>query len=218
MSILDDDCYAVRAVDSRVTTVLDIGAAEGAFSVLARCLYPRARIVAVEADRGRAQTLVQRLSPLGIDVLIAAVADGRRCRLVPRGDCSYAVYDEGGQPTYTPGQLLQRLSIQPSETLLKVDTEGCESCLSAAELSSFAQFRVELHADHSCSSYVRSYQEWQSIVHQIAGSPAHWAEIQPPRRLTIRCQLPTGVVDVIQLTNSNVIGGLHLEGGTHDNT
>jgi len=76
--IVHDDSYRLRAFPAGFFThVVDVGANIGAFSMLARCLNPRAQIHALEPDAGTFQMLRENAELFRVDALQVAMGDGR---------------------------------------------------------------------------------------------------------------------------------------------
>lgn len=205
LAIIADDCYQLRRVSQPITHVLDVGARDGTFSVLARCLFPDARVLAVDADQAAAERLSSTVGRWGIDVLHAAVADGGIYRFVDRGPCSYLVRDPDGQPTLCLVPLTDWYRCERRTTLLKVDTEGAEGCLTAGELMSFGEFRIELHVNHSKSAFYRSIDYWADVAQRINQSADHWCELGDITELTINCHN----VEQITVGHGYLVGGRH---------
>lgn len=141
-SVMEGNEYLLREwVDSYsryfINTVFDLGANIGAFSCLARNLFPNAHIVAVEAH------------PDNIPYLTANCGNDPKTTIVPRAvlgiPCPSVVmldkldYNGGGWTLATSGTEIQTVSIVDlfnkhvpegrDLDLLKIDTEGCETCI-----------------------------------------------------------------------------------------
>lgn len=138
--VFADDVYQLqpRENDPRIETVLDIGANVGSFTILARYLFPHARIVCVEAHPVNFECLTQNLHmngiAAGIESVHLAMGDGRtlRCCYEQHGSgCSRFSPDGTGAPvdSMTLTQMLKRFGIRTAGLLLKIDCEGGEASL-----------------------------------------------------------------------------------------
>ena len=104
------------ALEEAPDVILDLGAHVG-FSVLFfRSLFPRARLVALEADPATFELLDCNVGQLpGVDVINAAVGHERGLRWLVRGDLSWG----------------SRLSSEPSPGALRVQTRTLDDVLDA---------------------------------------------------------------------------------------
>lgn len=197
-----DDCYRIRGLHPP-EWVIDLGARNGEFSLLARALYPKARVLAIEADSDAARRLAEyRLRGLGIDVLNAVFADGRPHQFVPHGPCSYIKPDPDGAPTVSLRQLQEAWPHDPGRTLLKVDVEGAEAYLTVEEIMSYRDFRIEIHADHSLMPVSKSGPYWAQVARQVAYTTGYWCTVTPLRFITV-----TGPGLTIELGHGYMMGG-----------
>lgn len=131
-SVYLEDEYALRVMaKERVTRILDLGAHIGAFSLLAREVWPEAKIIAVEADAENFQFLERNTAGAGIKCIHAAVTDSdqkevgfrpRTVRVVQNTGCGGL--DDNG-PVKVPAIKIGVL-VQEWTDIIKIDTEGAE--------------------------------------------------------------------------------------------
>ena len=178
----DADPYGVRSCGP-MGSVIDLGAHCGMFSLTARFLMPRARMLAVEPDPDNFQALASNVMHLHIDVRHAAIGDGLPVALLNRprlstglvyGDThsspTSGVFDrppEGIKPTI-PSMRLQDLWAEwrpEGRVFLKMDMEGAEhhfvgdpsaeSCLEKCTIVS-----GELHEHRKVGPSMKEYESW----------------------------------------------------------
>lgn len=144
--VVDRDEYRLRAYNRLpIRNIIDIGANVGMFSVMARFMFPRARIFAFEPGEEAFHYLEQNTENLQVVKVNAALSDGRplyfkdvdkECsnktiaanRCETSGDAAVAV------KVVTLRQIVDSFEIDLSElTYLKVDAEGGEAYLNNPE-------------------------------------------------------------------------------------
>jgi len=82
--VIQEDCYKFRRYpQNSFELIIDIGAATGMFSVMARVLHPRATMVAVEPDKIPYEHLKKNVLDLKVNIEHVALGDGeKRYRLL----------------------------------------------------------------------------------------------------------------------------------------
>lgn len=131
----------LRARGFRPNGVLDIGAYEGEFAVLARTLFPQASLLMVEPQQQKQRTLRAIAAALGGDAQVASVLLGREERTevtffqmrTPYGSTGSSIYQEASEhardevrmPMTTLDALL-RPSTGRRHELVKLDVQGAE--------------------------------------------------------------------------------------------
>jgi len=155
--VLFQDSYQVRnLVGHNIPVILDLGANVGTFSILARMLFPTARILAFEPYPPTMKLLELNTLGLGIELYPLALGSGSPISLIdgkmPTGSGSvYGQPEASGQTaTFTLAQLLQQVGLDSLEdAIVKCDCEGGEVGLynqSAIELlKPTTHFAAEIH-------------------------------------------------------------------------
>lgn len=131
----------LRARGFRPNGVLDIGAYEGEFAVLARQVFPEVPLLMVEPQQQKQRTLLAMASALGGDAQVASVLLGKEERAevsfflmrTPYGSTGSSIYEEASEhardevrlPMTTLDALLRRLPGRSHE-LVKIDVQGAE--------------------------------------------------------------------------------------------
>ncbi|MBX2800075.1 MAG: FkbM family methyltransferase, partial [Myxococcales bacterium] len=91
--IILDDVYGIRGLDhGRVQYVLDVGANIGFFAVMARMLYPRAKIIAVEPIPATLDILRQNIAELDIAVDTCALGTGQPMYMKSMDDTDHTLH------------------------------------------------------------------------------------------------------------------------------
>lgn len=125
--IIRRDCYGLRRTPHPPGIVLDIGGNMGMFSLMARVLYPEARIVCLEPHPETFDRLEWNLRFFDIELHRLALSDAPTVGFRKGGD-------SGSNSTVAGGdvrgmglrEICKRLNVDPSHTFLKVDCEGGE--------------------------------------------------------------------------------------------
>jgi len=131
--IIDRDFYGVRDYPhDAFDHILDLGANIGVFSVMCRHLFPRATIIAVEAEPTIANFLRSNVNNLGVQVVDRPVGDGSEVAAFGRFDVNHGCTIFGTGPgdkveTVTLTDLVEGWDL--SCTLIKIDIEGAERIL-----------------------------------------------------------------------------------------
>jgi FkbM family methyltransferase len=119
-------------------TIVDIGANIGLFTLCAKQLWPRARVIAIEPHPANFQHLSELIEVNGltnVDPLPIGVADKCGCfelYISGRNIAGHSMYKSAGAttsisvPTETLLDILVRTGSQASNLLIKIDCEGCE--------------------------------------------------------------------------------------------
>lgn len=158
--VLVQDCYQVRRLfNAPITTVVDIGANYGIFSVLSRFYWPKAAIHAIEPHEETHKGLIQNTGFLHITTHRLALGDGGFIAM-RRGGVSSGVAI--AEPTEASNgdrvqslrlpEIFERLKVRPGPgVFLKIDVEGSERFLrhhrdSEELLGLLGGFGMEIHA------------------------------------------------------------------------
>ena len=135
--IVVKDCYQFRKLKIPPEVVVDIGANCGVFSMLARMLYPKARVISVEPCPETFRMLEENLRFFGCELYNIALSKSK-CVTIKHGadSGSNSTVDVGGHasgdglqiPGMTLADMFSRWSINPQQGLVavKVDCEGAE--------------------------------------------------------------------------------------------
>jgi FkbM family methyltransferase len=128
IDVVLDDCYGLRRLSSPPSTILDVGANIGVFSVHAQDRFPQATIHAYEPDPGTFAYLERNASKPGVALFNAGVAAAAgRAEMVQRGQSvinQTRAVEGGPVPLTSLAEAVQRLG--GSVDLLKIDCEGFE--------------------------------------------------------------------------------------------
>jgi FkbM family methyltransferase len=152
--VIVQDIYRFRPFVAARTTmdVLDIGANNGMFSVMASVLCPGARKVAVEPHPETYARLVQNVAFLGVRPFQVALGNGSPVDFCARKNSGNMQTTPGSQvPSMKLGDLIRHTGITISRnTFIKMDCEGAESCLLGDPevldiLSRIGGFSAEVH-------------------------------------------------------------------------
>ena len=159
--VIEEDSYGLRKflLDSKapesIKTIVDIGANVGFFSLSARVLFPRARIVAIEPVLDTCEILQKNLRFFNIEAYRGALGNGSVINL-QRGKNNSTINrfttdgPQGESIQSLPlSQFFAQLRIEPPYCL-KIDCEGGELWLpedpgSAAVLQGAAHLGIESH-------------------------------------------------------------------------
>jgi FkbM family methyltransferase len=140
--VLDDD-YGLREFTSPPSTVLDVGANCGLFSLLAFHYFPAAKIHAYEPNPRIFSYASKNLAHLGVNVFSAGIgSQSGRANLV---DCSESILArtipavDGAIPMVSLAEAIERLG--GGVDLLKLDCEGVEWDIFQAE-DAFQKVRI----------------------------------------------------------------------------
>lgn len=199
--VIEDDAYGLRGLTGLdLRTIVDVGAHVGAFSLLAKRLFPAARLIAVEPNPRSAELLRHNLAGLpgvevheaavrydGADVLTASLgasASGfmapadRVDELLPPNfqDRLWRCRAVGRVPTVTLEELAQGAPID----LLKLDCEGSEhdilSRASDALLSRCGLVLGELHD-------ARGHAPFEALLRRRL--PGHQVEVERGKAISL---------------------------------
>ena len=161
---MGEDVYQLHALDPAPSTIVDIGANIGAFSILAATMFPAATIRAFEPERDNYTLLCRNVAAYGfqdrIEILRAAVTDDREgVSLYPCEGLSHACATPGEHCLALHGHGAERVwcdSVTLADALdglgpvdlLKVDCEGSEFEIFAGQtdtLDNVRALRMEIH-------------------------------------------------------------------------
>lgn len=133
-----DGLYDLDLVPFMPDAIVDCGAFEGYFSLLAHARFPSAPVIAFEPNRDNYRGLLANLSrnDLAIDAREAAVSTRDGSAAFTGGGCGGQLSDEGRDTTTVVVEDLRRVitSMQCRRLLLKLDIEGEEAALLPALL------------------------------------------------------------------------------------
>lgn len=165
--------YGLRTELPNLTTILDIGANVGFFSIAARSRYPQAKIHAYEPNQRVLPFLKSNVEPLAVNIFPEAVgAEAGTVSICDDGDSNQAttVANDGGS--------IRQVSLQRAierlggvVDLLKMDCEGAEWDLFKAEepWRHIRYIRMEYHLVHG-----HTIQDVQSALSRIGFRAIHW--------------------------------------------
>ena len=125
--IYQDDCYGLRHPDLHPSVIVDVGANVGLFAIVARHLFPRARITCYEPNRDLEKSLGNHLERLQVPFHLEAVGrENKSVRLIfginsLHSRCEAA---DSGVPQVCFQEVLTRAGGHIN--LLKLDCEGAE--------------------------------------------------------------------------------------------
>ena len=194
--VLVDDCYGIRGLTG-ITHVLDIGANIGFFSMMARFLWPTAKILAVEPVPETNLLLRENTALLHIDTLEAALGMEPVQHLVRDGqsDGSNSTTSHGTGPPVkgrTLSELLHGLTAGSSEAryVVKLDCEGGERVLRDNDkdglvLRYAAHWAMEYHTNRVGAPAKDFLEALKRIDRRATGRPSvddrwlMWSEQQP---------------------------------------
>lgn len=130
------DSYRIRQfANVEIDTILDIGANIGMFSMMARVLFPRARIIAIEPCQDTYDMLVENVRYLDIETVKSALGDGSVLQLSQQsnsGKNMFVAADENATDTIksVPLEAMASQYLKESKRfILKIDCEGGETCM-----------------------------------------------------------------------------------------
>jgi FkbM family methyltransferase len=201
---IDQEFAPIRALN--VATVVDLGANAGLASVWLLNVFPRARVVAIEANPVNYPSLEANLRPYGDRAIVMKAGVWWRqapLALVPgrdEGDASVREADTGDSPsTVIDGWDIPALMAHtgfPSIDLLKMDVEGTEVelFLNHAErwLPHVRNLSVELHGPASRAALERALASY-TFRQQMCGELTFCFDLHPrpsSRPLTRQPQAP----------------------------
>lgn len=152
-SIIVDDCYGIRKhAGADITHVLDIGGNMGMFSILCRCLFPKADIHTVEPNPPTFGRLEANTRFFNVHLHQVGLSSGSRLAVHngrDSGSSSAAEAENGGITGMRLSQMVIDWGIDPSKAILKVDCEGAEKHLldpqETATVMRFKHFALEMH-------------------------------------------------------------------------
>lgn len=155
--VLVQDCYQVRRLfNAPITTVVDVGANYGIFSVLSRFYWPKAVIHAVEPHGPTYDGLVANTKSLIVNTYQIALGDGTPVEMCKAGVNSGTTVAKPAETTgiasYRLPDLFRHLQVKPGPgVFLKIDVEGSErflrGCYDTRELlGELGGFGMEIHA------------------------------------------------------------------------
>jgi len=126
--IFFEDCYHLKDVRPKPTTILDVGGNVGMFSLVARHRFPRAVIHCYEPNPRLQSFLRAHVRPLGVEVFEEAVGD--RAGTVAMAGSHQSLFgtvvadSEGAVPMTAFDTAVERIGGKVG--LLKLDCEGAE--------------------------------------------------------------------------------------------
>ena len=173
--IIRRDCYGLRGIHPSPSIVLDIGGNMGMFSLAARIIYPRARIVCLEPHPETFERLQWNLRFFGVETHQVALSDTPTVGFHRGGD-------SGSNSTTADGEvrgmglidICRRFNVDPDNAFLKVDCEGgerqiIESMADSQYLLRFCGAGFEMHYSDG-----RGAQKWANAVTRQRGE--QWVE------------------------------------------
>jgi len=155
--VLVQDCYKVRRLfGAPITTVVDIGANYGLFSMLARFYWPTAKIHAFEPHEETYHGLQENIAHLVVHHYQAALGDGSLIAMHRMGATSGTNVakpaEQHGIQSYRLPDLFKLAGVKPGPAVfLKIDVEGSERVLRGDPgtrelLADLGGFGMEIHA------------------------------------------------------------------------
>lgn len=183
--VIKKDCYGLRDFfktesAGQVKTIIDIGANIGAFSLLAACLFPGARRIAVEPSLQNLELLKENLAGTGAECHQFALGDGKCVSMVRDSRWSgsdHCVSNPSGTiASRRFSDLMRELNVPKAGLLVKVDCEGGEFHLvdddKAGEwLSQCLWFGAEFHENHLEGKNARF--RWETWFYGTFGEAFH---------------------------------------------
>lgn len=133
---LEGDQYRLKDVPQNyLNFMLDIGAAYGLISIMARLLHPKMQIIAIEPHPETYIDLVSNVDRLKIKTMNCAFGDGsvfylekeRKMRLC--NSFSKQKNNTTKIQSHTLAEMVKLYKIDPSSLILKIDCEGAEWCM-----------------------------------------------------------------------------------------
>lgn len=169
--VLVQDCYKVRRLfNAPITTVVDVGANYGIFSILSRFYWPTAKIHAVEPHEATYSGLQENIAHLGVSHYQAALGDGTPVVMQRLGATSGTTVarpaEHDGIRSYRLPELFALLGVKPGPgVFLKIDVEGAERFLQHHQatqelLGLLGGFGMEIHAQTSKWPTSPTKMEW----------------------------------------------------------
>lgn len=147
LNLVLDDEYGLRKISEPPSTILDVGANIGLFSLAAGALFPRAKIHAYEPNPRIQRFLERNVKQIGAEVFAEAVgAAAGTGEMRDSGDSRSSLFIKGGEIPITPiAEAISRLGGKID--LLKLDCEGAEwEILKLAEvMTNVRSIRMEYH-------------------------------------------------------------------------
>ena len=181
--VLVEDCYKVRQLfNTKISTVVDIGANYGLFSTLSRFYWPLAEIHAIEPHAETHKGLQQNVNhlhvhthrlALGEEGFVAMQAGGRSSGVAVSKQVEAVTLDS--IPSMRLPELFKRIGVRPGpEVFLKIDVEGAERFLrhhQASEelLLDLGGFGMEIHAQTSKWPTSPTKTEWLQWLNDRRG-------------------------------------------------
>jgi FkbM family methyltransferase len=128
------DWYRLRNIEPAPAIILDIGAHVGVVATLARFLYPRARVVALEPNSNNFERLSRNCAGLNIEtVQFALWPESGKVQMGGSGISSgVCAFGDGGVPCGNLTTIFSMFSIKENNIpsmVLKMNCEGSESFL-----------------------------------------------------------------------------------------
>lgn len=176
-----NDVYRLNHLAGKdVTTFVDIGANCGFFSMRARALFPKARIIAVEPNPIAQKYLEQNLAHLDIEIRKIGLGNGTPISLScphKKKHSGNMMPSSGGElPTATLPTMFQKWNIDPnSGVFLKIDCEGGEQYLLNEESTDLLQRAMQWAMEVHWQSKLRpemptfeTYNEWLDTIKRDA--------------------------------------------------
>jgi len=127
-SILIDDCYGLASLKGKISSVLDIGANIGLFSIAAGYYFPKATIHAYEPNSELTLFLKENCNSIGASYFLEAIALEDSLISLKKGENSLhstiSIDETGTIPCTAYIKAIERLG--GSVDLVKLDCEGTE--------------------------------------------------------------------------------------------
>jgi len=173
------DCYDIRRLlNNPPDVIVDIGANTGFFSLTCRILFPRSRVICVEACESTYSMLVDNLMFFGVEPKNVALSNSEYVRIKKGRDSgSNSTEDVGDMwsDVKTPGKTLKKMfddwNVDPKSrrVLLKVDCEGAERTIVENSESEKAMLDCAMTAFEMHYSDDRGSKKWSNAMPKATG-------------------------------------------------
>lgn len=177
---IEDGYFLHHLIGSYLHTIIDIGANVGLFSLYARALFPKVRIVAIEPHPDNFKRLNETVCNIQVETYNFALGDGKPVKMVtgdPGGKnpsvSAKTKTCEAGIPSFSLQHLIHKMKIDPHENvLIKIDCEGAERFLyndleSEKILNSCSQWAMEIHYDKMKWPQSPTWEQWQKWLDKM---------------------------------------------------